>query len=280
MPANAKLAPGEMFVYDDDFTDPWEKCKTAVLLQHGFVRNGKLWQGWVPHFGRKFRVLRPDFPGLGRSPDPGPGYAFSTEELVRQTLRVLDEREIERVHHVGEGVGAAVGAAIAGSHPDRIASLTLISEPVRVGKDIQANHSAGFPTWQQAIETLCMRGWWCRAHSGEHSAARDFVGVPEIDNYIADEIGSVRPHIALALARWAPTWDLTVLLPKVSAPCLFIWAEKAHWFSQELSAELVGLARNGRYLGFPEIETALLEYIYPDLVAPVVAKFVDEQEGA
>src|ERR1700691_1862612 len=96
-----------LHVRDDDFTDPWQS-NTPVLLQHGFIRHGGLWGGWVPYLGRRHRVLRPDLLGCGESPDPGPSYEYTFDRFVQQALQVLDDREIVRVHWVGEGLSSAV----------------------------------------------------------------------------------------------------------------------------------------------------------------------------
>ena len=48
----------------DDYTDPWGKAETVLLL-HGNAESGAAWYGWVPHLGRRFRLVRPDMRGYG-----------------------------------------------------------------------------------------------------------------------------------------------------------------------------------------------------------------------
>src|SRR5882672_9755208 len=43
----------------DDFTDPWRKPETILLL-HGNAESGLAWWAWVPHLARHYRVVRPD----------------------------------------------------------------------------------------------------------------------------------------------------------------------------------------------------------------------------
>ena len=50
----------------DDFTDPWRKPETVLLL-HGNAESGAAWYGWVPHLARHYRVVRPDMRGFGAS---------------------------------------------------------------------------------------------------------------------------------------------------------------------------------------------------------------------
>ena len=53
----------EMYYQTDNFTDPWTEPETVVLL-HGNSENGDVWYGWIPHFARRYRVVRPDMRGL------------------------------------------------------------------------------------------------------------------------------------------------------------------------------------------------------------------------
>jgi pimeloyl-ACP methyl ester carboxylesterase len=48
-----------MHYEDDDFTDPWLKPETILML-HGNAESGLAWWAWVPKLARQFRVVRPD----------------------------------------------------------------------------------------------------------------------------------------------------------------------------------------------------------------------------
>ena len=49
----------------DDHTDPWTRPDT-VLFVHGFTESTEAWRGWVPHFSRRYRVVRIDQRGFGQ----------------------------------------------------------------------------------------------------------------------------------------------------------------------------------------------------------------------
>ena len=38
----------QLHYYLDDFTDPWRSAPEAIVLQHGFSRNGRFWYNWPP----------------------------------------------------------------------------------------------------------------------------------------------------------------------------------------------------------------------------------------
>jgi pimeloyl-ACP methyl ester carboxylesterase len=265
-------AVDELATWDDCFTDPWVQSE-VVLLQHGNLRNGRLWRGWVPYFGRRYRVLRPDFPGHGRSPDPGPDAVFSVERFVAAAVALLDRLEIERVHWVGESLGGVVGAALAGAHPDRVSTLTAISVPLRMDER-RKSHAVGYASWEEAVTALGTRRWWLEAQG----TAGNLVGDDAVDGYIADEVGRTPPHVAVANARMVASWNVAELIPTVQAPALFIYPERLSTIDRRPDDDIAALAPNGRLHTVPGVETGLFTYTEPDSVAPVVAEFIAEHE--
>ena len=122
---------------DDDFSDLWRPRETFLLL-HGFAESSAAWFAWVPHLARRFRVLRPDLRGFGRSsvPECAADYSWSVAGFARDAVALLDQLEVSRVHLVGARVGAPIAMQIAADHGDRVRSLSLISGLVR-GGDVQ-----------------------------------------------------------------------------------------------------------------------------------------------
>ena len=66
MPTFRPTADLEMHYEVDDFTDPWRRPQTVLLL-HGNAESGLAWYGWVPTLARRYRVVRPDMRGFGAS---------------------------------------------------------------------------------------------------------------------------------------------------------------------------------------------------------------------
>ena len=55
-----RVAPElELYYTVDDFTDPWTKPDTILML-HGNSESSAAWYGWVPQLARRFKVVRPD----------------------------------------------------------------------------------------------------------------------------------------------------------------------------------------------------------------------------
>ena len=56
MPNFRPSADLDMHYEVDDFTDPWRRPDTMLML-HGNAESGLAWYAWVPHLARQFRVV-------------------------------------------------------------------------------------------------------------------------------------------------------------------------------------------------------------------------------
>ena len=84
-------------------------------------------------------VIRYDHRDTGQSvayPPGKPGY--DGRELVEDAAGLLDSLEVDRAHIVGMSMGGAIAQHLALVHPDRVASLTLVSTSpaVSVGRTL------------------------------------------------------------------------------------------------------------------------------------------------
>jgi pimeloyl-ACP methyl ester carboxylesterase len=73
-------------------------------------------------------VIRYDNRDTGRSVSyPAGDPPYGLRDLVSDALGLLDALDLPRAHIVGMSMGAAIGQLLALDHPDRVASLTLLS---------------------------------------------------------------------------------------------------------------------------------------------------------
>ena len=83
--------------------------------------------------GSRF-VLRYDHRDTGRSGGYEPGAApYSLRDLAGDAVGLLDAMGLESAHLVGMSMGGWIGQLVALDHPDRVASLTLISTSPTAG---------------------------------------------------------------------------------------------------------------------------------------------------
>lgn len=91
-----------------------------VVLVHGAMVDGRMWDDQFEAFARLYRTVRYDLAGHGRSALPVGGHS------ERAVLRsVLESLEIDRAHVVGLSFGARIAIEFALAHPDRVRSLVL-----------------------------------------------------------------------------------------------------------------------------------------------------------
>lgn len=259
----------DIFYQDDDFSDPWKPHDT-VFIQHGFGRNGNMFFGWVPWLARDFRVIRMDFRGMGRSGDPGPDYRFSVGDFLADFTGLLDALKIDRVHYIGESLGGVIGAAAAGTHPNRFKSLTLISTMVQVGRESTvAMSSFGYPTWADALRSLGNKAWWYKLRS----ATGELTGDAAEDEWFANEFARTPVHVTCALSEFAPTASVEPLLGNISAPTLLLTPGSSFHTpreQQDLMLRKIPDARQKIYHDGKHSDY----YLRPDLLAQDTLEFI------
>lgn len=108
----------------DDFTDPWLKPPTLLLL-HAAMGHSRRYYAWVPKLARHYRVVRMDLRGHGDSAVPPAEPALSMERLVQDTREMLDHLALTSAHIVGNSAGGYIGQQLAMNSPERVTSLML-----------------------------------------------------------------------------------------------------------------------------------------------------------
>ena len=102
----------------------------TVVLLHGFPTDRTSWHSMAPLLhAAGLRTLAPDQRGYSPGARPPGRAAYRLEELLADVLALLDAAGVERAHVVGHDWGGAVAWLLAGNHPDRLASVTVLSTP-------------------------------------------------------------------------------------------------------------------------------------------------------
>jgi 3-oxoadipate enol-lactonase len=96
-----------------------------LLLLHAGVADSRMWDDqWQP-FARRYRSIRYDLPGFGKSQLPDSPYA--AHEEVASLLRLLGVRQ---AHVVGTSWGGRIALDFALTHPEMVSALVLVCPSV------------------------------------------------------------------------------------------------------------------------------------------------------
>jgi pimeloyl-ACP methyl ester carboxylesterase len=109
----------------------------TVLLVHGGMLTGSMWEQQVETFASTHHVMVPDLPGHGASSDePIPTYDRVADELAAQLLGKHD------VTAVGYSIGGQIVLSLVAGHPGLIQNAVVVSALTQEVVD---------PTWRRAL---------------------------------------------------------------------------------------------------------------------------------
>jgi 3-carboxy-cis,cis-muconate cycloisomerase/3-oxoadipate enol-lactonase len=90
-----------------------------------------MWQPQVAALAGRFRLIRFDLRGHGRSPVPDPPYDLA--DLGADALALLDRLGVDRASVCGASLGGMVGLWLAAHAPDRVDRLVVCGSSARLG---------------------------------------------------------------------------------------------------------------------------------------------------
>ena len=105
--------------------------REVVVLVHGFSLDARMWDDQVEALGQRYRVVRYDARGFGRSSVPEVGVPYSHADDWMAVLGKAGVGAGEQVHVVGLSMGGAMSVDFALSYPAVLRSLTLIGSGLR-----------------------------------------------------------------------------------------------------------------------------------------------------
>ncbi|GAA1310967.1 alpha/beta fold hydrolase [Pseudonocardia xinjiangensis] len=114
----------------------------AVLLVHGLGGTSNFYQVQADALVDRFRVIRVDSAGAGRSPVAD---GISVESHADDLAAVLTELGVASAKVVGHSMGTLVVRALAARHPGTVSGLALLGavrEPAEAGRQAQRDRAA------------------------------------------------------------------------------------------------------------------------------------------
>lgn len=256
-----ELPDSRLYYRVDDHTDPWGRPET-VLFVHGFCESTEAWRGWVPHFSRRYRVLRFDQRGFGRSGAVPEGFRFTTEGFVADLARVIEGLAREPVHLVGGKSGGISVLVLAATRPELVRTVAVVCSPVTPPR------AWG---WLEEMERDGVRGW-ARRTMRERLGNR----LPEeAIEWWADLMGATALSTARAYLEWVSAIDIRDDVRRLRRPTLVVGTDTARrgraefesWQRTIPGSELAMLALDGYHAAGSD----------PDATARVVLEFIERR---
>jgi 3-oxoadipate enol-lactonase len=201
---------GSKFHYEESGSGP------AVLLLHGLGGDGSEWALQARAFSEKFRVIRPDLKGHGRSAPPNEPL-YSPFEHAKDLVALLDQLKVDRAFAVGLSAGGFASLALALDHPTRVSGLVLVSTTahvdkftIAVGKKwFDAFQTKGFDAYMdEEIRDIFYPDWLL-----EH--------LDEMDRFKESQKGRDLRGIAPSAAA-NTAWDVRQRIGKIKLPTLVV----------------------------------------------------------
>ena len=248
-----------------DLAPPWSPAAGTIVFQHGLGANQGIWAEWLPLLAGRYRILRFDMRGHGRS-RAEPAAALGMDALTDDLFAVMDAAGVERAHLVGESIGGTIVLNAALRAPDRAATLTVCNGAHK-GGSIQAVHD-----WKRIIEETGMEGWsthmmGCRFYDG---------AIPEpLRQWYHQEQARTDPGVLLRGVAALVGADLEGRLGEVRPPVLLIHPDASPFIPVEVMAafhrgvpdgrlHVIGRAKHGMPVSHARTCAALLRDFLDD----------------
>jgi pimeloyl-ACP methyl ester carboxylesterase len=110
----------------------------AVVLSHSGLLDGRQWDRQMESVAERYRVVRYDVRGFGRSDRPTAAY-----NLAEDLVSMLDALEVERAALVGNSMGGSLSIDTAVAFPERVWALVPV-----------ASGLSGFDDWGDDMDTF------------------------------------------------------------------------------------------------------------------------------
>jgi pimeloyl-ACP methyl ester carboxylesterase len=251
-----------------------------VVFVHGYLVDGRLWDGVVDRLSVSHRCLAPDWPMGSQQIPMSPAADLSPPGVAAIIASFLDVLELEDVTIVGNDSGGAMSQVLVTRHPQRVGRLVLTncdthenfppgifkalpplaklpggvqvsSLPFRIG----AVARRAFKPFAKSHIPDDLVASWLGAASGNREVMRDLGKVTA---------GMNKRHTLAAAAK----------LRGSDLPILLAWAPGDKYFPISYAERLASEAGNARIVRIPDAKT-FVPLDQPQLLAEEIAQFAE-----
>jgi 3-oxoadipate enol-lactonase len=185
----------------------------AVILSNSLGADLRMWDPQAQALAERFRLVRYDTRGHGRSPVPDGPYAI--DHLCQDLIALLDHLDIERAHVVGLSLGGMTGMWLGIHAPERLHRLVLLCTSAQLGPPETWSDRAAVVRAQgtDAVAEAGVGRWLTAGFRDEH---------PDTAAWLREMIAATPDAGYAACCAVIEHMDLTAGLPGIPAPTLVI----------------------------------------------------------
>ena len=262
-------------VVRDDSAEIWwdeagPKDRPAVLLVMGLAYPSDMWFRQVPALSERYRVLRLDNRGAGRTGDV-PGAPYTVETMAADGLAVLDAAGVDTAHVIGISMGGLIAQEMALQAPERIRSLVLMATHPGIA-DAVVN--------DDALAMLQNRLTMTAEQAAEASIPFNYA--PATPRSVIEEDWAVRMPVAasvegyVAQATGSSQWQGTPRIKAITAPTLVLHGEGDRLVVPENGRRVHEAITGSRFVTVPDANHVLTTD-QPERVNGILLDWLDEQ---
>ena len=242
----------------------------ALLLVHGWIGSGALWDLMLPGLSEHYRVLAPDLPGHADSGIPE-GFAFTLDGFSDfiEELRVASG--LESMTLVGHSMGGSISIYYAAHHPERVSRLVLVDA-------ISSTKALGWPVRLPLLEQLLRpysRLWRKSTYARKikNSVQHPESLPPEWLDRAATQASKLRREALLETTHLVRNLDLDEEVASISVPVLLFHGDHDKSVKLAEAYRLRDMFTDARLHVVPDCGHCP-NYEYPELVNELILEFV------
>jgi pimeloyl-ACP methyl ester carboxylesterase len=241
-----------------------------LVLIHGWSLNLRMWDPQVSALSRRFRVIRYDRRGFGKSTG-NEDITWDADDLNA----LLDHLGVTKAHILGMSQGGRVALQFARNHPDRLSSLILHGAPAPDGFGLPWSGAdrTRFDEWgtiarEQGIDAF-RRAW------SAHPLMEIPAGHADAKARLAELVAAYRGGRFLTPASPSGAGAAITMddLPRIGVPTLVLVGDKEVPFLQIVARALAYYLPNARLATVPG-GGHMVNLIEPDKYNAAILKFL------
>jgi len=214
--------------------------KKVVVLVHGLGASAERWNGIIPEFSKKFRVIVPDLLGFGYSEKPIVDY--TPQFFARSLYEFLENIGINKTSLIGSSLGGLVVAEFASTYPKKIDKIILVS-PAGMMKQ---------PT--PALAAYISAALYPTQKNVQNAFQMMTTGNKKIPSEVTDNfkdrmlLPNAKMSFISTLLGLKNANEIAETLSRITVPTLILWGKKDRVIPIKYADDFVKVIKNCKYI--------------------------------